>query len=196
MNAGLIIVLLSISAVAFFFGLALGFFEVPFTKAWNEKRQIERSNERLQTLYHQRAYLYTQYEGDYMIFANCLLGAINTVASKSVVVKNSDITAIIPPQIETRILKQGKSYGFFYLLNICPPTGKIIDGRFQQGDISKINLDQIKRDLNTHLPAYLQGTGYTYQTLDVYMDESKIFHLRIGGVDYAPVSPARPPIVI
>ena len=131
-----------------------------------------------------------------MIFANCLLGAINTVASKSVVVKNSDITAIIPPQIETRILKQGKSYCFFYLLNICPPTGKIIDGRFQQGDISKINLDQIKRDLNTHLPAYLQGTGYTYQTLDVYMDESKIFHLRIGGVDYAPVSPARPPIVI
>ena len=105
MNAGLIIFLLSISAVAFFFGLALGFFEVPFTKAWNEKRQIERSNERLQALYNQRAYLYTQYEGDYMIFANCLLGAINTVASKSVVVKNSDITAIIPPQIETRILK-------------------------------------------------------------------------------------------
>ena len=196
MNVGLIIFLLSISAVAFFFGLALGFFEVPFTKAWNEKRQIERSNERLQALYNQRAYLYTQYEGDYMIFANCLLWAINTISTKSVVAGDRNIAAIIPPQKETRILKRGNSYGFFYLLNICPPTGKIIDGRFQPGDISKINLDQIKRDLNTHLPAYLQGTGYTYQTLDIYVDENKIFHLRIGGVDYAPVAPARPPIKI
>ena len=114
MNAGLIIFLLSISAVAFFFGLALGFFEVPFTKAWNEKRQIERNNERLQVLYNQRAYLYTQYEGDYMIFANCLLGAINTISTKSVVAGDRNIAAIIPPQKETRILKRGNSFGFFY----------------------------------------------------------------------------------
>lgn len=177
----LTILLAVLIGIAYFLGLSVGIFDVPFTNAWNIKRESEAKQAAVKSYYMEREALYNTYQSDYYILSNAVMEAINDVAGSNGVLKVDKLQSILPSGCLSRVNQINRVLFFSFLINIANPGGSIRDGKLVA---NKVDFQRIANKINAHLLTFLEGTGYSYQNITVYMDEKGIYHLRLEGLRY------------
>ena len=86
-----------------------------------------------------------------------------------------------PSEYIHRVNKRDGTIFFSFLINIANPGGSIRDGKLVT---NKVDFQRIASKINAHLLTFLEGTGYSYQNITVYMDEKGIYYLRLEGLRY------------
>lgn len=177
----LIFFLVGLTSIAYFLALSAGIFDVPFTDAWNTKRKAEAQQASVQSYVKQCEVFYFMCEADYYIIANALKDAVNAVSGSDGILRVEKIRSILPPKYIQRVNKRDGTIFFSFLLNIAHPGGSMINGKLVA---NKVDFQRIASKINAHLLTFLEGTGYSYQNITVYMDEKGIYYLRLEGLRY------------
>lgn len=177
----LTILLTVLIGTAYFLGLSAGIFDVPFTDTWNTKRKAEAQQVSVQSYVKKCEVFYFMCEADYYIVANALKDAINAASGSDGILGVEKMRSILPSGYINRVNKQNGTVYFLFLINIANPGGAIRDGKLVT---NKVDFHRIASKINAHLLTFLEGTGYSYQNITVYMDEKGIYHLRLEGLRY------------
>lgn len=177
----LTILLTVLIGIVYFWGLSAGVVDVPFTATWKVKRKAEAQQIFVQSYVKHCETFYFICEADYYIVANALKDAVNAVSGSDGILRVEKIRSILPSEYIHRVNKRDGTIFFSFLINIANPGGSIRDGKLVT---NKVDFQRIASKINAHLLTFLEGTGYSYQNITVYMDEKGIYYLRLEGLRY------------
>lgn len=182
----MVFLLLAISAICYFIAISLGYCDIPFTEIWKQKRELEIRKEKLELQIRRREYIYYNCLPYYQILASRIFQVVNSLHASSSIARVRDIRTLLVPQDSGSIMCVNGKFDFYFYIKLQLPNTQIRNGELVS---EQANYEAAERELSTHLPQFLDGTGFSFERLTVYQDNQGNYRLRVSDVRYIPPVP-------